>query len=171
MRSVTIWLMAVLVGGSALADDSSDHTENRLDERGDRIDERLDHRGDQINDRLDARSEHASNEDRNGAARRLDRRGNRVEQRLDRRGNRINDRWDRRSERISDVGRDRPPRSLDQRKSRVGSANQQENRVGHRIGRQSDRRPSNAISHGGSSNLDTTKPLTGLASNQDKSDQ
>lgn len=132
MRSVTIWLMAtlVLVGGSALADDSSDHIENWLDERGDRIDGRL-----------------------------------------DRRGNRINDRWDRRSERASDVGRDGPPKSLDQRKSRVSPADQQGNRVGCRINRRSNRRLNNGINHGGSrANLGTKHP-TGLAPNQNGSNQ
>ena len=52
-------LVAVLSGGQALAEDSSDadQSRDRFEERGERVNERLDRRGERINKRLDRKGE------------------------------------------------------------------------------------------------------------------
>ena len=49
---VSSTLLALLIAGSAMADDGS-----KLDKRGDRIDKRLDEKGEHIDKRLDKKAE------------------------------------------------------------------------------------------------------------------
>ena len=60
---VSSTLLALLIAGSALADDGSkldkhgDRIDKRLDEKGEHIDKRLDKKAERINHRLDKRAD------------------------------------------------------------------------------------------------------------------